>query len=116
MPKGKGWIKILLMIRLFTVPVSNAKLKRMFSKLNYVKTSFGCSLDVKYLEIILKIMIEPGSRKTFDPIQAIKKWSIDKFRHTTEDKGSKSYESHYSAEANVKSLDDDCCNEEEKYF
>ena len=58
---------------LFTDPVSNAKLERMFSKLKRVKTNFGCSLGVIRLEHILRIMEEGSSWETFDPVSAIKK-------------------------------------------
>ena len=72
-------IDVLLMIRLlFTMPVSNAKLERMFSKLKRVKTNFYCSLDVKRLENILRITEEGGSWETFDPISAIKKRALIK--------------------------------------
>ena len=37
---------------------------------------------------------------------AIKKWSIDKFSHTTKEKQPRSYKSHNSAEVTVKSLSD----------
>ena len=68
-PRSKGSSDILLMIRiLFTVPVSNAKLERIFSKLKRVKTNFRCSLGVKGLENILRIMQEGSSWETFDPI------------------------------------------------
>ena len=45
-PRTKSWSDVLLMIRLlFIVPVSNAKLERMFSKLKREKSSFRCSLS-----------------------------------------------------------------------
>ena len=60
---------------LFTVPVSNAKLERMFSKSKRVNTNFRGSLSDKGLENILRIMEEGSSREIFDPISAIKQWS-----------------------------------------
>ena len=78
-PRSKGWSNIHVMIRLlFTVPVSNAKLERMFSKLKLVKINFCCSLGIKRLQNILRIMEEGGSWETFDPMSGIKKWSTDK--------------------------------------
>ena len=60
-PRGKGWSNALLMIRLlFAVPVSNAKLERIFSKLKRVKINFRCSLGVRRQENVLRIM-EVGS-------------------------------------------------------
>ena len=44
--RTKGWSDVLLMIRLsFIVPVSNAKLERMLSRLKRVKINFRCSLS-----------------------------------------------------------------------
>ena len=42
------------------------------------------------------------------------KWSIDKVRRATEEKGPRNFKSHTSAEANVKSLSDDDSEDEEK--
>ena len=59
--------------------------------------------------------MEKGSSwETFDLISAIKKLSIDKVRHTTEEKGSRSYKSRNSAKVNVKSLSDDDSYDEEE--
>ena len=52
-------------------------------------------------------MKEGTSWQTFEPMSAIKKWSIDKFRRTTEEKRSRSCKLHNSARVNVKSLSDD---------
>ena len=78
-PRSKGSSDILLMTRiLFTVPISKAKLEKMFSKLKHVKTNFCCSVGVTGLENILWIMEEGSSWETFDPISAIKLWSNTK--------------------------------------
>ena len=97
---GNGWSNVLLMIRLlFTVPVSNAKLERMFSKLKHVKTNFHYSLGVKRLENILRIVEEGSSWETFEPISATTKWGIGTVRCTTMRSGS--YKSRNSAKVNV---------------
>ena len=57
---------------LFTVSVSNTKLERTFSKLESVKTNFRCSLGVKRLENILRIMKVGSSWESFDPTSTIK--------------------------------------------
>ena len=70
----KGWNNILLVIRLLlAVPVSNAKLERMVSKLQCVKINCCCSSGVKCLGNILRIMEEGRSWQTFVLISAIKK-------------------------------------------
>ena len=57
---------------LFTVSVSNTKLERTFSKLKSVRTNFRCSLGVKRLENILRILKEGSSWESFDPTSTIK--------------------------------------------
>ena len=52
-------------------------------------------------------MEKGSSQETFDPISAIKKWSIDKVWRASEEKGPRSFKSCNSAEVNVKSLSDD---------
>ena len=54
---------------LFTVPVSNAKLGRMFFKLNHAKVNFCHSLVVKHLQNNSRIMEEGSSWETFDQFQ-----------------------------------------------
>ena len=99
---------------LFTVPVYKAKLERMFFELKCVKVNFCCSLSVRGLENILRILEECSSWETYDPMSAIKKWSIDKVRDATEEKGPRSYKPRNTAEANVKfHSDDDSYDEEE---
>ena len=81
------------MIRLlFTVSISNGKLEIMFSKLKRAKVNSCCSIGVKHLKNFLRIMDEVSSWETYDPMSAIKKWSIDKVRYTTKEKGSPSYQ------------------------
>ena len=105
--RTKGWSDVLLMIiLLFIVPVSNAKLERMFSKLKRVKINFRCSLST-FQKILLKIMEEGSSQETFNPMSAITKQAIDKVRRATEEKGSRGFKSRNSAKVNVKSLSDD---------
>ena len=59
---------------LFTVPVSNTELERILTKSKRVKINFRCSLGVKRLENILRIMEEEGSSwETFDPVSASNK-------------------------------------------
>ena len=54
---------------LFIVLVSNAKLGRMFFKLNRAKVSFRCSLVAQRLKNNSKIMEEGSSWATFDQFQ-----------------------------------------------
>ena len=59
-------------------------------------------------------MEDGGSWETFDPMSAIKKWSIDKVKWATNKKGPCSCKSCNFAEVNVKSLSDDDSYDEEE--
>ena len=85
--RSNVWSDVLLMLRLL-----------VFFKLSSVKINFRCSLVVKRLENILRIMEEGSSWETFDPISTIRKLSIDKVRHATEVERPQSYKSRNSAE------------------
>ena len=59
-------------------------------------------------------MEEGRSWETFDPMSGIKKWSTDKVRWATEEKGPRRFKPHNFSELNVKSLSgDDSYDEEE---
>ena len=50
-PRSSAWKDVLLLVELlFTVPISNAKLERMFSKLKQVKTLHRAALSQRRLE------------------------------------------------------------------
>ena len=85
--RSNVWSDVLLMLRLL-----------VFFKLSSVKINFRCSLVVKRLENILRIMEEGSSWEIFDPISTIRKLSIDKVRHATEVERPQSYKSRNSAE------------------
>ena len=78
----------------------------MLSELKRLKIFFCCYFAGKLLKNILEIMEEGGSWKRLSQWTAIKKWSNDKFRHTTKKKQPRSYKSRNSAEVIVKSLSD----------
>ena len=91
-PRGKGWKDALILIELlFTILVSNAKLKRMFSKLKRVKTNFRCSLSLQRLENILRIMEEGPAWEEYDPLPAIELWHSAKQRRPCDEKQKRSY-------------------------
>ena len=59
-------------------------------------------------------MEECGSWETFELMSAIKKWSTDKARWATEEKGTRNWKSRNFAEVNFKSLSDDDSYDEEE--
>ena len=91
-PRSKGWKDALILIELlFTIPVSNAKLERMFSKLKRVKTNFRCSLSLQRLENILRIMEEGPAWEEYDPLPATELWHSAKQRRPRDEKQKRSY-------------------------
>ena len=75
------WQNILLLIRLlFSLPVSNAALERMFSSLGRVKTTKRASLSQGTLQDILRIQEEGPPMETYDPSTAVLEWDRAKRR------------------------------------
>ncbi|CAB4003716.1 zinc finger 862-like [Paramuricea clavata] len=91
-PRSKGWKDALILVELlFTIPVSNAKLERMFSKLKRVKTNFRCSLSLQRLENILRIMEEGPTWEEYDPLPAIELWNSAKQLRPHDEKQKRTY-------------------------
>ena len=96
-PRSKGWKDALILIELlFTIPVSNAKLERMFSKLKRVETNFPCSLSLQRLENILRIMEEGPAWEEYDPLPAIELWHSVKQRRPHDEKQKRTYKTRKS--------------------
>ena len=84
-PRCKNWSAALTLIELlFTLPISNAKLERIFSKLKRVVTADRASLKGR-LEDILRIMEEGLSWEVYNPVGAISLWWEDVSRRMTEE-------------------------------
>ena len=67
------WEDILLLIELlFTIPINNAKLEWMFSKLKQVKTLHRSSLSQNRLESLLQILEDETDFETYDVLPAVK--------------------------------------------
>ena len=67
---------------LLITPTTNAKLERMFSRMNRVKTDWRNRLSRERLENNLRIGEEGVSIKDFDPEKAINRWYNQKVRRT----------------------------------
>ena len=105
-PRCKNWRDVLILIELlFTIPVCNAKLERMFSKLKYAKTDFRCSLSTKRLEHLLRIVESGPDVKNYDVLPAIAKWASDKNRRPSEQKP-KVYKKRTEKKRKISSLSD----------
>ena len=107
-PRRKAWADILIVIELlFTMPISNAKLERMFSKMKNVKTLARSSIKEKKLESLLRIREEGPKLDDFDPTSAIQLWMDSKYRRPNQRKR-KTYKKRASKKAanQVRSLSD----------
>lgn len=93
-PNSAQWNDMLIMIRLlFTIPISNAKLERLFSKLKRIKTAFRSSLGFVRLENLLRILEEGPPIEEYDPTSAIELWASQKNRRLNQ-KPRNQYKSH----------------------
>ena len=73
--KSSDWSGILLLAKiLFTLPVSNAKVERLFSLMNRVKTDSRNSLSKERLNSLLRICMEGPPLAQFDAIPAMQLW------------------------------------------
>ena len=96
-PRSENWTDILALVELlFTVPISNAKLERMFSKMKRVITVFRSSTKELRLENILRIMEDDVSWENYDLVSAIHHWLSDKERRVGEEDGPREYKKRAS--------------------
>jgi hypothetical protein len=73
--KSHEWKSALLLVKLlFTLPVSNAKVERLFSLMNRVKTDTRNSLSKDRLSSLLRICMEGPSLQDFDPKPSMTLW------------------------------------------
>lgn len=71
-----GWAMILLLVELlFSIPISNAKVERLFSLMNHVKTDSRAALSENTLNNLIRIRMEGPSFEQYDPTAAIDLWA-----------------------------------------
>ena len=91
-PRSENWRDILTLMEFrFTIPISNAMLETMFSKLTRVLTTLRSSLKEIRLENILRVMEEGPAWEEYDPIDAINTWYGDADRRLAEESGPRTY-------------------------
>ena len=80
-PNSSSWSNVLALARLlFTLPISNRKLERIFSVLKIIKVDRRSSLGNSSLRDILTANTDGISMKDFDPDPSIELWWKDKVR------------------------------------
>ena len=113
-PRCSAWSDVLILIELlFTIPISNAKLERMFSKLNQVKTLQRGSLQQIRLEYLLRIAEEGPAVERYDVTPAMKIWANEKVRRPKQTER-KQYEKRESKKRKLSSLSDSDSDDNQK--
>ena len=80
------WNNILLIVEIvFSLPVSNAAVERVFSRINIIKSKSRCSLSEDRLDELVRIAIDGLPLKQWDASLAIKLWWSDKQRSPQSD-------------------------------
>ena len=80
-PNSSNWSNILTLSRLlFTLPVSNGKLERIFSILKLIKIEKQASLGEDTLNDLLALNTDSDSMKDFNPDSSIQLWWHAKLR------------------------------------
>ena len=70
------WSLVLLLVELlFSLPVSNAKVERLFSLMNRIKTDSRSCLSQKTLKNLILICMEGPDSDNFNAVPAMKLWS-----------------------------------------
>ena len=87
------WKNILLLIQLlFSVPICNAKLERLFSKLRRTKNDERCSIGEERLTNVLRIVEEGPPLASYDSTPVVQMWLNKKVRRPNQ-KRRKKYKS-----------------------
>ena len=86
-PNSSNWSNILTLSRLlFTLPVSNGKLERIFSTLKLIKVDKQASLGSDSLNDLLALNTDSDSMKDFNPDSSIQLWWRAKLRRPDQKK------------------------------
>ena len=106
-PQKKDWGSVLVLAELlFSLPVSNAKVERVFSTANVIKTEQRTVLANSSLDDLLVINCDAVSVVDFTPDEAIQIWWDDKVRRPNQ-KPRKQYKRHRKPESHETQSDSD---------
>lgn len=79
------WSMILIFVELlFTIPISNAKVERLFSLMKRVKRDSRASLNESTLNSLIRISSEGPALDEFDPNPAIELWATSAIRRSNQ--------------------------------
>ena len=92
------WSMVLLLVELlFSIPISNAKVERLFSLMNHVKTDSWATLGEDTLNHLIRIRMEGPPFEEYDPTPAIQLWASSASRRPNQRR-----RKHYKARESAK--------------
>ena len=107
-------MELLLVELLLSIPISNAKVERVFSLMNRIKTDFRAALSGYTLNNRVRIRMEGPPLKQFDPTPAIQLWASSANRRSNQ-RARKQYNSRDSAKRPKVLIEQDDSSPEESY-
>ena len=109
--RSNEWSMVLILVELlFAIPISNAKVERLFSLMNRVKRETRATLSEGTLNNLVIIRAEGPELQDYDPTPAIESWLSSAHRRPNQ-KTRKKYKSQGAAKKS-KALIDDSSTEE----
>ena len=106
------WSMVLILVELlFAIPISNAKVERLFSLMNRVKTDARATLGESTLNNLITIRAEGPELQDYDPTPAIELWLSSAHRRPNQ-KARKKYKTSQGSAKMTKVLIDDSSTEE----
>lgn len=111
-PDARKWANVLRVVELlFTLPVSNGRVERLFSQLKLVKTSNRSCLNEDTLDQLVRITIEGPPLSQWNASGAISLWLADKRRRLNQSTSSTQQvtqaNSHFESHSESQTLLDD---------
>ena len=89
-PRSVDWNMVLLIAELiFSIPISNAKVERLFSLMKRVKTDSRASLGENTLTNLVRIDMEGPTLEEYDPAAAMQLWASGRSRRPQQTKRKK---------------------------
>ena len=98
---------MLLVELLFSIPISNAQVERLFSLMNRIKTDSRATLGESALISLIRISMEGPKFEEYDPTSAIHLWT-DITTHRTCQKQCKQYKRKDSSKERKVLINDSC--------
>ena len=113
--RKEEWNMVLLLVELLlSIPISNAKVERMFSLMNRVKTDSRAALCEHTLNNLVRIRMEGPPLEEFDPTPAIQLWASSA-NCSPNQRARKQYNSRDSAKRPKVLIEQDDSSPEESY-